>query len=239
MRYYELIIMDNVAKIQYNVEFNEDDLILGSQEREVRDLSNHKIHTQQILAKGKLRDFYQPSSNLTMREIVSSKAKSFLEFYRKGNIRFYTCPILRGKDLMEGFWITDKIIFDDEWVDFNKSDFVYINRKLIKGDSDQKDRYEKKLDILSFKNLAHLREFEVKEMWYMDELNPHKIFIKDGCPYSILSIPSTGIFHLIVSDEIKVELQKQKMDKGVEFKPLEIPDAEWYGPNGLRKQFYK
>ena len=211
MRYYEVIIMDNVAKIQHDVELNDGDLILGAQEREVRDLSNHKIHTQQIKGTGKVRDFYQPSSNLTMREIVSSRAKSFLESYRKGNIKFYPCPVIRGKELMEGFWITDKVVFDDEWIDFNKSDFVYVNRKLIKGDIDQKDKYEKNLEILSFKNLTHLKEFEVKEMWYMDELNPHKIFIKEGCPYSILSIPSTGIFHLIFTEEVKIKLQKQKM----------------------------
>jgi len=238
MRYYEVIIMDNVAKIQHDVVFNEGDLILGAQEREVRDLSNYKIHTQQIKGTGNVRDFYQPSSNLTMREIVSSKAKSFLESYRKGNIKFYPCPVLRGKEVMEGFWITDKVIFDDEWVDFNKSNFVYVNRKLIKGESDQKDEYEKNLEILSFKNLAHLKEFELNEMWYMDELNPHKIFIKEGCPYSILSIPSIGIFQLIITEKVKTELQNQKMDKGIEFKPLEISDEEWYGPNSLRKQFY-
>jgi len=53
-----------------------------------------------------------------------------------------------------------------------------------------------------------------------------------------LSIHTTGPRYLIVSEELKNELQKQKLDKGVEFKPLEIPDEEWGGPNGLRKQFY-
>ncbi|MFC3416655.1 hypothetical protein [Algoriphagus hitonicola] len=239
MNYFEVQILDNVCKIQYNSDFKDEDLIMGSQEREVKDLSTYKIHSQILKAGGKLLDFYRPSSNLSMRVIVSTKAKSLLESFRKDNIRYYPCPVLRGKEPINGYWITDKVIFDDQWVDFSRSDFVYINRKLIAKDKDPQKGYEKTIQIISFNSLNHLNEFTENEMWYMDELNPHRIFIKEGCPYSILSIPSTGIFQLIFTEEVKIELQKQKMDKGIEFKPLEIPDEEWYGPNGLRKQFYK
>ena len=76
-------------------------------------------------------------------------------------------------------------------------------------------------------------------MWYMDELRPYRILIKEGCPHHILSIYTTAPRCLIVSEELKNELQKQKMDKGLEFKPLEISGPEWYGPNGLRQQYYK
>ena len=238
MRYYEFIIMENVAKINYAIEFKDGDLIMGIQERVVKDLSLFKIHTQQINATKKLCDFYLPSANLSMRELVSTKAKTFFDAYRKDNIRYYPCPVIRGKVHIDGYWITDKLIFDDDWVDFNKSDFIYVNRQLIKAEGEQRDTYEKKVKTVSFKDLAHLKEFKEKEMWFMDELHPHKIFIKEGCPYQILAVPSTGIFHLIVTEEVKTQLQKQKMDKGIEFKPLEIPEEEWGGPHGLRKQFY-
>lgn len=239
MNYFELHDLYNVAKIIYHNEFKEGDLILGSQERIVKDLSYHKIHTQQIKASGKLQDFYRPSSNLSMRVIVSTKAKSLLESYRKDNIRFYPCPVRRGNQPTEGFWITDKVVFDDEWVDLTKSEFFFRKRKLINEENELRARYEVKEQIIQFKDLVDYNKFQEEKMWYMDECYPYKIFIREGCPHHILSIHTTGPRYLIVSEKLKNELQKHKLDKGIEFKPLAISDEEWSGPNGLRKQFYK
>ena len=239
MNYFELHDIYNVAKIVYDREFKEEDLIMGSQKRVVEDLSLHKIHTQQIKASGKLQDFYRPSSNLSMRVIVSTRAKSLFESFRKDNIRYYPCPVLRGKEFVEGYWITDKVVFDDEWVDFTKSEFFLRKRKLISEENEVRARYEVTEQIIQFNDLEDYKQFLKEKMWYMDELSPYKIFIEEDCPYSILSIHTTGPRYLIISEEVKIELQKQKMDKGIEFKPLETPDEEWFGPNGLRKQFYK
>ncbi|MDP2042664.1 MAG: hypothetical protein Q8S14_19375 [Algoriphagus sp.] len=239
MNYFELHDLYNVAKIIYHPEFKEGDLIMGSQERLVKDLSLYKIHTQQIKASGKIQDFYRPSSNLSMRVIVSSRAKSLLESYRKDNIRYYPCPVHRGKEPIEGYWITDKVIFDDEWVDFTKSEFFFRKRKLISEKDEPRARYEVTEQIIQFTDLEDYNKFLKEKMWHMDERYPYKIFIREGCPHHILSIHTTGPRYLIVSEELKNELQKHKLDKGIEFKPLEIPDEEWGGPNGLRKQFYK
>ncbi|WP_026966801.1 hypothetical protein [Algoriphagus terrigena] len=239
MNYFELHNLYSVAKIQYNSEFKEGDLIMGSQEREVQDLSHHRIHTQIIKASGMINDFYSPSSNLSMRVIVSSRAKSLLDSFRDGNIRYYPCPVMRGKEAVEGYWITDKVIFDDEWVDFTRSEFFFRKRKLISEKNEPRARYDITEQIIQFKDLEDFNKFLKEEMWHMDERYPYKIIIKEGCPHHILSIHTTGPRYLIVSEELKNELQKQKMDKGLEFKPLEIPDEEWFGPDGLRKQFYK
>ena len=239
MNYFELHDIYNVAKIVYDREFKEEDLIMGSQKRVVEDLSLHKIHTQQIKANGKLQDFYRPSSNLSMRVIVSTRARSLFESFRKDNIRYYPCPVLRGKEFVEGYWITDKVIFDDEWVDFSKSEFFLRKRKLISEENEVRARYEVSEQIIQFKDLSDFNNFREKEMWHMDERYPYRIIIKEDCPHHVLSIHTTGPRYLIISEELKNELQKQKMDKGIEFKPLEIPDEEWGGPNGLRKQFYR
>jgi hypothetical protein len=239
MNYFELHVLYNPAKIVYNNQFKQGDLILGSQERIVKDLSNHKIRTQQIKASGKLQDFYRPSSNLSMRVIVSSRAKSLFESFRKDNIRFYPCPVIRGNEPIDDFWITDKVIFDDEWVDFKKSEFFFRKRIPISEENEPRARYEVTEQIIQFYDLEDLNKFREEKMWHMDERYPFRIFIKENCPHHILSIHTTGPYYLIISEELKLELQKQKMDKGIEFKPLEIPDEEWGGPNGLRKQFYK
>lgn len=238
MKYFELHDLYNVAKIIFDRQFKDGDLVMGIQKRTVEDLSLHKITTQQIKAGGKLQDFYRPSSNLSMRVIVSSKAKSIIEYFRKDGFRFYPCPLIRGKDSINGYWITDKVIFDDKWVDFRRSEFFFRKRKLLTVENDPKARYEVTEKIIQFNNLAEYNRFLKREMWHLDEIYPFRIFIKNKCPYSILSIHTTGPRYLIVSEEVKNEIQQQKMDKGIEFKPLEISDEEWGGPNGLRKQFY-
>jgi hypothetical protein len=238
MNYFELHDLYNVAKIQYNPDFKEGDLIMGSQQKEVQDLSFHKIHTQIIKASGKLHDFYRPSSNLSMRIIVSSRVRSLLESFRQENIRYYPCPVLRGKEMIKDYWITDKVVFDDDWVDFSRSEFFLRKRKLISQENEPRARYEVAEQITQYKDLEDFNRYLRENMWHMDERYPFKIFIKEDCPHHILLIHTTGPKYLIVSEELKNDLQKQKMDKGIEFKLLEIPDEEWGGPNGIRKQFY-
>jgi len=238
MNYFELHDLYNVAKIQYNPDFKEGDLIMGSQQKEVQDLSFHKIHTQIIKASGKLHDFYRPSSNLSMRIIVSSRVRSLLESFRQENIRYYPCPVLRGKEMIKGYWITDKVVFDDDWVDFSRSEFFLRKRKLISQENEPRARYEVAEQITQYKDLEDFNRYLRENMWHMDERYPFKIFIKEDCPHHILSIHTTGPSYLIVSKCLKNEIINQKMVKGIEFKLLEIPDEEWGGPNGIRKQFY-
>ncbi len=239
MKYLEVHIPYFVAKRDPKFRLLEGEKAMGSQYKVPQDVSGCKIPIQIFKANIRLADFLQPSADLSSRIILSTRAKSLLEFYRKGNIRFYPCPVMRGKGLVEGYWITDKVVFDDEWGDFTRSEFFFRKRKLISEANEPRARYEVKEQIIQFKDLEDFDKFREEKMWHMDERYPYKIFIKEGCPHHILSIHTTGPRYLIVSEELKNELQKQKMDKGIEFKPLEIPDEEWGGPNGLRKQFYK
>lgn len=240
MKYFEAHIPYFVGKRDPKFKFAEGEVSIGSQYKvPSKILPNNVIPTQVFKANRLLADFLQPSADLSSRFILSNRAKSLLETYRSENIRFYPCPVLRGKELVEGYWITDKVIFDDEWVDFTKSEFFLRKRKLISEENEVRARYEVSEQIVQFKDLSDFNNFREKEMWHMDERYPYRIIIKEDCPHHVLSIHTTGPRYLIISEELKNELQKQKMDKGIEFKPLEIPDEEWGGPNGLRKQFYK
>jgi hypothetical protein len=134
-----------------------------------------------------------------MRIIVSSRVRSLLESFRQENIRYYPCPVLRGKEMIKDYWITDKVVFDDDWVDFGRSEFFLRKRKLISQGNEPRARYEVAEQITQYKDLEDFNRY---------------------------------------LRELKNDLQKQKMDKGIEFKLLEIPDEEWGGPNGIRKQFY-
>ncbi|TXE14464.1 hypothetical protein [Algoriphagus aquimarinus] len=238
MKYYEVHIPYFIAKRDPGFEIKDGETAMESQIKIVKDLFSSLIPTQIFKANKRLADFLSPSADLSSRIILSTRAKALIERYRKGNIRYYPCPIMRGKEMVSDYWITDKVTFDDEWVDFPKSEFFFRKRKLISNESEIRLKYEVTEQIIQFKDLDDFNKFRNEKMWHMDERFPFKIFIKKGCPHHILSIHTTGPRYLIVSEELKNEMQIQKMNKGIEFKPLEIPDEEWFGPNGLRKQFY-
>lgn len=239
MKYFEVHIPYFIGKRDPKFKLLEGENALGSQYKERQDVSDSKIPAQLFKVSKHLADFLHPSADLSSRIILSTKAKSLLESYRDSNIRYYPCPVMQGKESVEGYWITDKVIFDDEWVDFKRSEFFFRKRKLISEKNEPRARYDITEQIIQFNDLEDFNKFLKEEMWHMDERYPYKIIIKERCPHHILSIHTTGPRYLIVSDELKNEIQKQQMDKGIEFKPLEIPDEEWYGSNGLRKQFYK
>lgn len=239
MKYFELQPINNRAKSSYKDPAYLDDNILRDQTKEVKDLGLLKIPTQILKSNHKLADFYFPSSDLAMRYMISERARLLLEKYRNDSIQFYSCPIMHGKHSVKDYWITDKRVFDDNMIDFVKSDFLFIKKKLVSSETERPRKYEKIEQIIKFRDLDDLRVFHKEEMWYMDMLYPHKILMKEDCAFHLLSFYETGPFYWIISEQLKNEIINQNMDKGIEFKPLEIPDEEWGGPNGLRKQFYK
>jgi hypothetical protein len=238
MKYFELQPINNRAKSSYNDPAYLDENIMRDQTQEVKNLDLLKVPVQILKSNHKLADFYFPSSDLAMRYMISDRARLLLEKYRNDSIQFYSCPIMHGNYSVKDYWITDKRVYDDDLIDFVKSDFLFIKKKLVSSETESLRKYEKIEQIIKFRDLDDLRVFHKEEMWYMDMLYPHKILLKEDCALHLLTFNETGPFYLIISEHLKKEIIDQKMDKGLEFKPLEIPDEEWYGPNGLRKQFY-
>ncbi|MHA7130519.1 hypothetical protein [Algoriphagus namhaensis] len=193
---------------------------------------------QKVLGNSSLKDFYSASPDLGSRKIVSSRVKSLFEDFSKGRFIYLKCPIQKVSDIIDSYWITDVINFDDLDVDFKNSRFQLYEGRVIKEESGRASEFDRKLSEVSFRNLDELEELE-KNLNHLSYVIARTLKIKETCERPLLFLRSFGIFDLIVSEELKSEIQKQKMDKGIEFKPLDISDEEWYGPNGLRKQFYK
>jgi hypothetical protein len=194
---------------------------------------------QRINGSSSLKDFYAASSDLGNRTILSSKAKELFEKFRNDNVIYLNCPLTRGSQLIQGYWITDVIKFDDQEVDFEQSEFelceVWVERE-VNGVAIE---FGERLSEIEFRNLDEKLNFEKAKLNHLSKTETVKLIMKEGCSLPFFYLKDFGIYDLIISEELKIEIQKQKMDKGLEFKPLEIPDEEWFGPNGLRKQFYK
>ena len=234
IRYYQLVIMNERAKREF---IEEENNIIG--------YMNHngipsmgKAPKQKIKAKSSLKDFYLASSDLGSRKILSSRSKELFEKNRIENVRYIPCPVIQGNEILKDYWITDLIQFDDQEIDFDRSIFELCEGWVEKEEYGIPIEFGERFREIKFQNLSEKLEFEKKNLNHLSKVRAVKLFIKQNCSLPFLNLREYGVYDIIVSEQLKTEFQKQKMDKGIEFKPLELSDEEWYGPNGLRKQFY-
>lgn len=236
MNYFEVDI-HNPLKRSVKDRFSDTDKIMGPQSYERSDVSDCKVPTQVARVNKKFIGIFRPSADLTGRVVLSTSAKEIIERYRKENFQFIPCPILKGKTSLEGYWITNKLMFDDECIDFSQSIYRYRggpHPAISKLQAMNEDEIE-----LRFKGVEELLKFADQTDHLMASVIPSKMVIKEECDLHIINFKNIGIYNLIVSEPLKNELISEGLTTGVEFKPLEIPRQKWYGPNGLRKQFYK
>ncbi|MBY5951490.1 hypothetical protein KUV23_10930 [Algoriphagus marincola] len=187
----------------------------------------------------KVPDLFSAGGMLSPRKIVSTRLKKILEnSSEKMSIQFFPISLIQGKKITQGHWITNFVSFKDESLDFEKSTFI------VNTDTPVKNKYGVYIDSVSsserrrFKNLSEFLQIK-NEGWEKGTTVFAEIpFIKESENDPILLFDEVPILGIIVSEELKKEMEKHGL-RGIEFKPLEIPDEEWYGPNGLRKQFYK
>lgn len=238
MKYFELHI-NNTLKRSYEDPFSSTDKIIGSQSYNNQPSKGETIPTQLLSGSKKLVDFFNPSSDLSGRVVISNRGKELLETFRNDCILYLPCPIIKLKEPIKDYWITDKVIFDDESIDFEQSIFEFIDVSYLGGEVSNLANYEEKITEMKFPNAESLWNFKINRSNHLSKVYSKKILIKDNCTFPILNFKIIGIFYLIVSEEVKKKIEDFGLNKGIEFKPLEIPDEEWGGPNGLRKQFYK
>ena len=234
IKYYQLQIMCERAKRELKVE--EKNIIGYMNFDGIPSIGNSP--KQIIKGKSSLKDFYLPSSDLGSRKILSSRCKELFEKNRKGNVRYIPCPLIQGNKTLNDYWITDFIQFDDDEVDFDRSIFELCEGWVEKEENGIPIEFGEKFEEIKFQNLNEKLEFEKAKLNHLSKIRSVKLFMKQSCSLPFLHLRSFGVFDIIISEQLKTELQNEKMDKGIEFKPLEIPDEEWGGPNGLRKQFY-
>lgn len=234
IKYFQLQIMNEQAK---RVFVQGEQNVLGYMNYQ-GDPSAGTASIQKINARYSVNNFYPASSDLGNRKILSSQAKELFEKFRNDNVIYLNCPLTRGTQLIHGYWITDVIKFDDQEVDFEQSEFELCEGWVEKEVDGIATEFGERFSELRFRNFEEMWDFKVNKLFHLSSVRTVKLVMKESCTLPFFFLKGFGIFDVIISEELKTELQKQKMDKGIEFKPLEIPDEEWFGPNGLRKQFY-
>lgn len=194
---------------------------------------------QSIKVNSSLKDFYSSSSDMGGRNIISSKIKRLFEEYRQDNVIYLNCPLIKGTEIIHDYWITDVIKFDDQEVDFNLSKFELCEGWVEKEKNGVPIEFGERFSEITFKNFEEMWDLVRNKLNHLSKVKTIKLVMKESCTLPFFFLKGFGIYELIITEELKTKLQNLKLDRGVEFKPLEIPDEDWFGSNGLRKQFYK
>ncbi|WP_075348956.1 hypothetical protein [Algoriphagus marinus] len=195
------------------------------------------IPTVEIGAGYSIPDILIPGGPISGRFILSSLLKKILDSYGAERlIQYFPIKIIQEGKSFNDYWITQFLSFDNSLLDFSKC--VFTEKITI---------YESNGYVITKRTTQnHERTFESEEELSnrMDELYEEgnsisykNLYIYDSCNLDIVLIEDNLCQGIIVSENLKSKLEQIDF-KGIEFKPLKIPDEEWYGPNGLRKQFY-
>ncbi|WP_297338069.1 hypothetical protein [Algoriphagus sp.] len=240
MKYYQMmkspkdLIKNYIEKCHVN-----DPMFIGKHDNRSK-VGFEPIISDIILNEGeRIPDFFSAGGMLSPRLIVSSRLKSFLEkCCESACIEFFPITLIQSKEKVEGYWITNFISFSDDSLDFDRTTFYVDTDTPIKNKYGVYVDRTRNTELRKFNNLSEFLKVK-KEGWGNGvSVYPKRPFVKESEKRPILLFDKVPILGIIVSEDLKKEIEENGF-QGIEFKPLEIPDEEWYGPNGLRKQFYK
>lgn len=228
MKYFEIAITPFIADTVLTDPAYLSKNRLGFQERDVVDHSNESIPTQIFKGNRVIPDICTASADLGMRRIFSGRMKRLFEMFDNRVIRFYPCPCSHRSVLLEDFWISDIINSMDSLVDFEKSSWLLSKRLRDPSTGKPTKEFKKYITTHKFSSLTEFLDFRDNNLEASDMLEYQHIFIKPDSEEHVLFLYETAPPHLIISEILKDELIKNRLAKGVEFRPIEMSRIEWY-----------
>jgi len=187
--------------------------------------------------RAKINDFHLTGGPLGNRFLISENLKRKFSEFREELFQFFPVPIIQGEKKIEGYWVTHILQYDTNQIDFTKTQFIYQKSRKISKPF-YPFEFENSEEKIEFESWDSFQAFSKNELTYLDSLTAINPKIKISNPYPIIAFRGVGINDLIIKEEVMKILEEERFI-GLEYWPLEIPDEEWFGPNGLRRQFYK
>jgi len=142
------------------------------------------------------------------RLTISSKLKNILEQYQNGSLEFIPIKMLKGIREINGYWMSNALISDNDKLDFKKSEFEISNSGISKI---------KDISISSFKEYTEIKS----QLNYPEVLFIRKpIISKDTKNHILILKDVNGAIGYFISEFLKQEIEKLACS-GVDFKKLE------------------
>lgn len=224
MKYFEIASTSFIADTEMTDSAYRSQPRMGSQSREIIDHSKDSIPTQIFKGNRAIPNICSASADLGMRMVFSGKAKRIFQKFDDEVIRFYPCPCSHRTSRLDDFWISDIIKSLDYLIDFEKSSWLLSKR--------QRDRFSgestRNLTFKKFSSLAEFLDFRNNKLGILDRIEYQELFIKPETKPHVLFLYEVGPPNLIISEILLAELVKNKLTKGVGFRPIEMSRSEWY-----------
>lgn len=197
-----------------------------------------KIPIIEISDSRRIPSLFYAGGMLSTRLIMSNALKEIMEEVNANSkIQFFPAELIQKNKEINDFWITNYFKFNDNCIDFDQSSFIAEVSRSTGNPFIQltfAHEYEKK----KFLDLENYKSFKAELKLKKGNISPEKLSIKKTCSQDVLLLKEIFIPDIIISTELKDRIIDRNIFD-IEFKPLELSEEEWYGPNGIRKQFYK
>lgn len=164
----------------------------------------------------------------TRKLLLSSRLKKIIEKSRNSGLQFYRSNIVYKNEEINDYWILNSFEIDMNFVDVEKSIFVWRKRKEEGG------------TYISEINFNSLNEFikKIKEENLEGKIYLNKIKINVGVQVDFFTLLNVeGGIKYIVSEKLKKEIEDAGCT-GIEFQPTELTAIEWTTPGGERERIY-
>ncbi|MHA7130521.1 hypothetical protein [Algoriphagus namhaensis] len=224
MKYFEIAFTEFIADTEMTDPAYRSQLRMGFQSREIVDHSKDSIPTQIFKGNRLIPNICSASADLGMRMVFSGKAKRVFEKFDNEVIRFYPCPCSHRSIRLDDFWISDIIKTSDDLIDFEKSSWLLSkrHRDMLSGESEINHTIQK------FRSLDEFLDFRDNRLGLFDRVEYQELYIKTEAKGHVLFLYEAGPTNLIISEVLLSELTKNKLTKGVGFRPIDMSRSEWY-----------
>jgi len=224
--------------INYLIPCHKDDPdFLGNHNNDSKIEFAPKVPKVEISNERRLPSVFYAGGMLSTRLIISNQLKEIIEEANtKSAIQFFQITLLQKNKEINDYWITNYSTFNDNCIDFDESTFISVSSKST-GNPYIQVTFTQEYENKKFLDFGNYKTFKDELKLKNGSISPEKIYIKKNCNQDILFLKDVFIMDIIISENFKNRILEEKIFD-IEFKPLEISDEEWYGPNSLRKQFY-
>jgi hypothetical protein len=187
----------------------------------------------ELFAKSKILDLIENGGPASGKLLISSKLRSIIENYRKSGIQYFQFNVIKNKVIYSDYWILHMYDFNEEFIDFPNSVFLYQKKDDDFANSylteDIKMRFKSKEDFEAHKERTK-ENFEVTTII--------KLKLKDNITEDFFALRSVeGGIGYFVSETLKNEIENAGCT-GIEFQPSELSYNEWVVKGGPRDQVY-
>ena len=163
------------------------------------------------------------------RLVMSGKLKDIFEAHNNDRFQCFQCPIYHRGNEDKSYWIIHPYKFNQEYIDFNKSD-IQIRIRDPKGGTKLQ-----KIEISSLVDFNSSKEF-YKENGSI--LSVCQIVLKENIRDDFFMLRGIeGGLGYFVSERLKKEIEENQCT-GIEFQPIGLSINEWLIKGGERERTY-